>query len=114
MKKQFVIIETTAQHCRAYKQATKGRENVGEMEALTASEALEEWLADLCLTYGISRTETGFVKDSDTERYVWQEGDSSADFGDFTVSAEELPIHSTFNNLFGTLGEMFKPLTIRK
>lgn len=89
MKREFNIVETTAQHCRGYKPVTKGREIVGQMEALNASEALQEWLSDLSDTYGISRTETGFCMDSDTERIVWEPGDSTAYFGDYTVSAEE-------------------------
>jgi len=89
MKTEFNIVETTAQHCRSYKPATKGREIVGQMEALNASEALQEWLSDLSDTYGISRTETGFCMDSNEERIVWENGDSTAYFGDYTVSAEE-------------------------
>jgi hypothetical protein len=59
------------------------------MEALNASEALQEWLSDLSDTYGISRKETGFCMDSNEERIVWENGDSTAYFGDYTVSAEE-------------------------
>jgi hypothetical protein len=89
MKTEFNIVETTAEHCRGYKPATKGREIVGQMEALNASEALQEWLSHLSDTYGISRTETGFCMDSNEERIVWEPGDSTAYFGDYTVSAEE-------------------------
>ena len=117
MKKQFLIIETTAEHCRGYNRATKGRENIRKVEAYSAPEALEEWLADMAETYGITYHKDGFYKDSDPERYVWQEGDHSADFGDFVVSAEEVVergvINPTFDSLFGTLGEMLNPLNIK-
>jgi len=121
MKKQFNIIETTAEQCRGYNRATKGREVVALVEASSPSEALEEWLADKALAYGISRVSetyrSGFVKDSDPEQYIWQDGDEWADFGDYTVSAEEVieeAIHPFFEDLFGTLGAMLNPLTIRK
>jgi hypothetical protein len=93
-KKTFAIIETTAEQSRGYNRATKGRETIAQREASSAEEALEEWLADKALAYGISRVQErfrgGFVKDSDADRYVWIEGDTSADFGDYTVSAEAI------------------------
>lgn len=91
-KKEFAIVETTAEHCLAYNRATKGRAIVGRIEATSAEEALADWFADKADIYGLSRVvekyHSGFVKDSDPERYVWQDGDTSADFGDYTVSAE--------------------------
>lgn len=91
-KTEFAIVETTAEHCLAYNRATRGRAIVGRVAAVSADQALAEWFADKALVYGISRVvekyHSGFVKDSDPERYVWQNGDTSADFGDYTVSAE--------------------------
>lgn len=91
-KKEFVIVEIVAEHCLGYNRATRGRSTVGRVTATSADQALEEWLADKALVYGISRIvekyHSGFVKDSDPERYIWQDGDTSADFGDYTVSAE--------------------------
>jgi len=117
MKKQFNIIETTAEQCRGYNRATKGREVIAQVEASSPSEALEEWLADKAQVYDISRKEetyrSGFVKNSDGERYIWQDGDEWADFGDYTVSVEEV-IHPIFEDIFGSLGAMLNPLTIRK
>jgi hypothetical protein len=89
--------------------------------AYSAPEALEEWLADMADAYGISRVQekykSGFVKDSNPELYVWQKGDHSADFGDFVVHVETIieegAISPSFDNLFGTLGEMLNPLTIK-
>jgi len=93
-KKTFAIVETTAEQSRGYNRATKGRETIAQVEASSADQALEEWLADKALVYGISRVQerfiAGFVKDSDADRYVWIEGDTSADFGDYTVSAETI------------------------
>lgn len=94
-KKQFNIIETTAEHCRGYNRATKGREVIAQVEASSPSEALEKWLSNQSESYRISRVSetyrSGFVKDSDPERYIWQDGDTWADFGDFTVSAGIMP-----------------------
>jgi hypothetical protein len=91
-KKEFAIVETTAEHSLAYNRATRGRSIVSRVSASSADQALEEWFADKALIYGISRVSetyrSGFVKDSDPERYIWQDGDTSADFGDYTVSAE--------------------------
>jgi hypothetical protein len=92
IKKEFSIVETTAEHSLAYNRATRGRAIVGRVTAASAEEALEEWFADKALVYGISRVvekyHSGFVKDSDPERYIWQDGDTSAEFGDYTVSVE--------------------------
>lgn len=89
-KKEFAIIETTAEQSRGYNRATKGRETIAQVEASSAEEALEEWLADKAIVYGISRSKGGFTKDSDPMWLVWHEGDTSADFGDYTVSAETI------------------------
>jgi hypothetical protein len=121
MKKQFLIIETTAEHCRGYNRATKGREELRQVEADSAPEALQNWLSDMAEVYKVSwvqeKYKSGFVKDSDPEMYVWQEGDHSADFGDFVVHVETIieegAISPSFDNLFGTLGAMFNPLTIK-
>jgi hypothetical protein len=110
MKKQFLIIV----------RATKGRESIRQVEANSAPEALGEWLSDMAEAYGIIRVQEkyrgGFVKDSDPDMYIWQEGDHSADFGDFVVSAEEIieegRIHPVFEDIFGSLGAMLNPLTI--
>jgi hypothetical protein len=119
MKKQFLIIETTAEHCRGYNRATKGRETIRKVEADSAPEALQNWLSEMAEVYKVSwvqeKYKSGFVKDSDPELYVWQEGDHSADFGDFVVHVETIieegAISPAFDNLFGTLGEMLNPLT---
>jgi hypothetical protein len=118
MKKQFLIIETTAEHCRGYNRATKGRETIRKVEAYSAPEALEEWLADMAEVYGITYHKDGFYKDFDPQFIVWEQGDHSADFGDFVVSAEEIieegRIHPLFEDIFGSLGAMLNPLTTRK
>jgi hypothetical protein len=111
MKKQFLIII----------RPTRSRESIRQVEAYSAPEALGEWLSDMAEAYGISRVQEkyrgGFVKDSDPDMYIWQEGDHSADLGDFVVSVEEIVekgvINPTFDSLFGTLGEMLNPLTIK-
>jgi hypothetical protein len=111
MKKQFLIII----------RPTKGRETIRQVKAHSAPEALGEWLSDMAEAYGISRVQEkyrgGFVKDSDPDMYIWQEGDISADFGDFVVSVEEIIekgviTNPAFDNLFGSLGAMLAPLTI--
>lgn len=116
MKKQFLIIETTAEHCREYNREVKGRETIRQVEAYSAPEALEEWLADMAETYGITYHKDGFYKDFDPQFIVWEQGDTSADFGDFAVSAEEIvekgAIHPIFEDIFGSLGAMLNPLTI--
>lgn len=91
-KTEFAIVETTAEHSLAYNRATRGRSIVSRVSASSADQ--EEWFADKALIYGISRVSetyrSGFVKDSDPERYIWQDGDEWADFGDYTVSAEAI------------------------
>ncbi len=89
-KKEFAIVETTAEHCLGYNRATRGRAIVGRVAATSADQALAEWFAEKADIYSISRTDEGFCKDSSRGYYVWQEGNTSADFGDYTVSAEAI------------------------
>lgn len=87
-KKEFAIVETVAEQCRGYNRATRGRTIVSRVTATSADQALENWLTDKADIYSISRTDEGFCKDTSRGWIVWQEGDTSADFGDYTVSAE--------------------------
>ena len=107
MKKQFLIIETTAEHCRGYNRTNKGREELRQVEAYSAPEALEEWLADMAETYAITYYKDGFYKDSDPEYQVFKVGSTMADFGDFTVSAELVPDQAS--SLLPLFADIFKP-----
>lgn len=93
-KKQFLIVEIMAEHSSEYDRPTKGRIEITEVEASSASKALENWLSNQSEAYRISRVveryRSGFVKDSDPERYIWQNGDEWAYFGDYTVNAEAI------------------------
>lgn len=93
-RKEFLIVEIIAEHSSEYDRATKGRIEITQVEASSASEALKNWLSNQSEAYRISRVvekyRSGFVKDSDPERYIWQDGDEWADFGDYTVNAEAI------------------------
>lgn len=86
--KEFAIVETVAEHCLGYNRATGGRTIVSRVTATSADQALENWLTDKSDVYSISRIDEGFCKDSSRGWIVWQEGDTFADFGYYTVSAE--------------------------
>lgn len=85
-KTEFIIWERLAECTRDYQRLPGGISVVGSVDAATADQALAEWLLDKADAYGISPNAGSWYEDC-SGRLVWEPGDWSADFGDYTVHA---------------------------
>jgi hypothetical protein len=89
LKTEFIIWERLAECTREYQRLPGGISVVGSVEAASADAALDWWLLDKAEAYGISPNAGKWYEDC-SGRLVWEPGDSSADFGDYTVHATPL------------------------
>jgi hypothetical protein len=88
-KTEFIIWERLAECTREYQRLPGGISVVGSVEAASADAALDWWLLDKVDAYGISPNAGKWYEDC-SGRLVWEPGDWSADFGDYTVHATPL------------------------
>ena len=65
--------------------STDGYEAQAIVSGNSETEALEKWLSDKSDAYDIITNESGAFIECASERMVWEPGDTSADFGDFSV-----------------------------
>jgi hypothetical protein len=88
-KTEFIIWERLAECTRDYQRLPGGISVVGSVEAASADAALDWWLLDKAEAYGITNNEGKWYEDC-SGRLVWEPGDWSAEFGDYTVHATAL------------------------
>jgi len=89
-KTEFIIWERLAECTLRYRMVPGGIVAVGVVSAASADKALAEWLLDKCEVYQVGKDYSGNWYEDCSGRLVWEPGDSSAEFGDYTVHATPL------------------------
>ncbi len=98
--KTYYIFEHHSQSTLRYQQFrhTGGFEAVGLIDAPNKPEAMEKWLCGP--GYDLTDKEPGKLIECASERVVWEQGDTSGEFGDFVVRAYTLDEIEEDQNLY--------------